>query len=78
MLCKRKKIAGNKLRGNRVGRVFGRDQFKVLLWWGDNTLAITASAVMSSFTDNTSFDASVGVVCIVTTRGRVIDWFGLA
>ena len=29
-------IARNELRGNRVGRVFGSDQFKVFLWLGAN------------------------------------------
>ena len=61
-LVGRSDIAGDKLRGNKVGRVFVSDQFKVLLWWGANILAVTTSALMSSSADTTPFDARVWVV----------------
>ena len=60
------------------GRVFGIDHFKVFLWWEANTLAITASNSMYLSEATTPFDIKVGVVCIVTTSGRVSDWLGLA
>ena len=77
-LCSRRDILCNELRGTRVGRVFGRDQFKVLLWVGANNLAVTAYTDMSYSVDTTQFVARVGVVCIVTTSGRVRYWLRLA
>ena len=78
-LCGRMDIAGNELRGNKVGRVFVFYQLKVLLWGGEgNNLAITESGVMYSSADTTPFDAMVGVVYIVNTSKRDSDWLGLA
>ena len=71
-------ITYNKLRGNRVGRVFGSDQFKIFLWWVANILAITASYVTSYSAVTTPFDIRVGVACIVTTIVMVMDWLWLA
>ena len=61
-LVGRSDIAGDNLRGNKVGRVFVSDQSKVLLWWVANTLVITASAVMYYSAATITFDSRVGEV----------------
>ena len=71
-------IEGNELRGIQVGRVFVRDLFKVLLWWGANTLTITVSAVMSFYANTIPFDDRLGVVYIVSIIVRDSDWLWLA